>query len=255
MPTPEPHREAALLEAFVRLTDTLVDDFDLLDLLHGLTVDCVRLFPSAAAGLLITDDRGTLQLVASSSEAARLVELFQLQADEGPCLDCFRSALPVTVPDLHESGRWPRFTAWALERGFRSVHAVPMRLRGQTIGALNLFGAGSGVLPPDDLRVAQALADAATITVLQERGLQAQHAVSERLQAALRRRAVVEQAKGVLAEVGGLEVGDAFVRLRDHAHETDQSLTDLALDIVTRRVGTDFLHQSGSVLGDGETGP
>jgi AmiR/NasT family two-component response regulator len=128
-----------------------------------------------------------------------------------------------------------------------------MRLRGQTIGALNLFGAGSGVLPPEDLRVAQALADAATITVLQERSLQAQHAVSERLQAALRRRAVVEQAKGVLAEVGGLEVGDAFIRLRDHAHETHQSLTDLALDIVTRRVGTDFLHQSGSVLGDGET--
>ncbi len=243
MPTSGSRREAALLDAFVRLTDTLVADFDILDLLHGLTVDCVVLFPATAAGLLVSDESGTLQLVASSSEAARLVELFQLQSDEGPCLDCYRSGEPVSAPDLPAAGRWPRFTVWAAEQGFRSVHAVPMRLRGQIIGALNLFGAERGPLPPDDMRVAQALADAATITVLQERTLHAQHAVAARLQATLRRRAVVEQAKGVLAEVGGLDMGAAFTRLREHARATHQPLTELAHSIVSRESGTDFLRQ------------
>jgi GAF domain-containing protein len=243
MPPAEPSRETALLEAFVRLTDTLVADFDILDLLHGLTVDCVRLFSTAAAGLLISDHRGILQLVASSSEAARLVELFQLQSDEGPCLDCYREGRPVSAPDLAEAGHWPRFTTGAAEQGFRSVHAVPMRLRGNTIGALNLFGAERGALPAADLRVAQALADAATITVLQERSLQAQQTVTVRLQATLGRRAIIEQAKGVLAEVGGLDMGEAFIRLRDHAHDTRQPLTELARGIASRAAATDFLQQ------------
>jgi AmiR/NasT family two-component response regulator len=118
-----------------------------------------------------------------------------------------------------------------------------MRLRGDTIGALNLFGAERGALPPADLRVAQGLADAATITVLQERNLNAQQAIADRLQATLNRRAVVEQAKGVLAEVGGLEMGEAFTRLRDHAHATRQPLTELARSITSRAAGTAFLHQ------------
>jgi GAF domain-containing protein len=243
MAAPEPTRESALLDAFVRLADTLVADFDILDLLHGLTADCVRLFPTAAAGLLISDHHGVLQLVASSSEAARLVELFQLQSDEGPCLDCYRSGSPVSAPDLEAAGHWPRFTGQAVEQGFHSVHAVPMRLRGDTIGALNLFGAERGELAGADLRVAQALADAATLTVLQERTLQAHQAVAERLQLTLARRAVIEQAKGVLAEVGGLEMGEAFTRLRDHAHATRQPLTELARGIASRTAGTAFLEQ------------
>jgi GAF domain-containing protein len=241
MPTADPSREAALLDAFVRLTDTLVADFDILDLLHGLTVDCVRLFSTSAAGLLISDHRGVLQLVASSSEAARLVELFQLQSDEGPCLDCYRGGAPVSAPDLDEAGRWPRFTTEAAEQGFHSVHAVPMRLRGNTIGALNLFGTERGAMPTADLRVAQALADAATITVLQERHLAAQQAITDRLQTTLNRRAIIEQAKGVLAEVGGIDMGEAFIRLRDHAHETHQPLTELARGIASRATGADFL--------------
>ena len=244
MPAPVPDRETALLEAFVRLTDTLVADFDVLDLLHGLTVDCVSLFPTAAAGLLLSDPRGTLDLVASSSEAARVVELFQLQADEGPCLDCYRSGHPVSAPDLAEAGHWPRFTAHAGERGFRSVHAVPMRLRGDTIGALNLFGAEPGALPAADLRVAQALADAATITILQERGQDTEREVTDLLKTAFRRRAIIEQAKGVLAEIGGLEMGEAFIRLREHAHQSHRPLTALAHDIVSRATGTEFLHQT-----------
>jgi GAF domain-containing protein len=243
MPSGEPGRETALMEAFVRLTDTLIADFDILDLLHGLTIDCVRLFPTSAAGLLISDHHGILQLVASSSEAARLVELFQLQADEGPCLDCYRTGAPVDAPDLGEAGRWPRFTTRAAEQGFRSVHAVPMRLRGNTIGALNLFGSERGTLPAADLRVAQALADAATITVLQERNQVARQAVTERLRVTLNSRAIIEQAKGVLAEVGGFDMGEAFVRLRDHAHETRQPLTELARGIASRAVGTEFLRR------------
>jgi GAF domain-containing protein len=244
MATPGENREAALLAAFIRLTDTLVADFDMLDLLHGLTTDCVVLFPADAAGLLISDRAGTLRLVASSSEAVRLVELFQLQADEGPCLDCYRGGQPVNSPDLAVPGRWPRFTALAAERGFRSVHAVPMRLRGKTIGALNLFGATPGALPSADLLAVQALADAATITILQERDEAAEQGLAPLLQGALNRRATIEQAKGVLAELGGLDMGEAFLRLRHYAHASNQPLTDLARRLVTRDAGTEVLHQT-----------
>ena len=245
MPTSGENRETALLAALIHLADTLVADFDMLDLLHGLTTDCVALFPADAAGLLICDHSDTLQLVASSSEAARLVELFQLQADEGPCLDCYRTGAPVTAPDLAVEDKWARFTTRAAERGFRSVHAVPMRLRGRTIGALNLFGAAPGALPPADLRAVQALADAATISILHERDLHAEQAVTAKLQIALNRRAIIEQAKGVLAEVGHLDMGEAFIRLRDHAHATHQPLTDLARRLVTREAGTEVLDQTG----------
>ena len=244
MATSADNRETALLAAFIRLTDTLVADFDMLDLLHRLTTDCVALLSADAAGLLISDPAGALRLVASSSEAVRLVELFQLQSDEGPCLDCYRSGQPVNAPDLADSGRWPRFTALAAERGFRSVHAVPMRLRGLTIGALNLFAATPGALPPADLRVAQALADAATITILQDRDVTALQALAPRLQGALNGRAIIEQAKGVLAEVGSLDMGEAFTRLRDHARATDQPLTGLARRLVTRDAGLEVLHQT-----------
>jgi GAF domain-containing protein len=239
-------RESAVLEAFVRLADTLIADFDMIDVLHGLTTDCVALFPVEAAGLLLSDprgvnDHGALRVVASSSEQARLVELFQLQSDEGPCLDCYRGGRPVSAPDLAEAGRWPRFTAGALEQGFRSAHAVPMRLRGRTIGALDLFGAQPGALTPADLRVAQALADLATISVLQQRNLRAQRGHAEQLHAALHHRAIIEQAKGVLAERGGLDMAAAFTQLRNHAHRTGQPLTDLARGITTRDIPTDFL--------------
>jgi GAF domain-containing protein len=244
MATSEQDRETALLAAFIRLADTLVADFDMLDLLHRLTIDCVALFPADAAGLLISDHFEALQLVASSSEAVRLVELFQLQADEGPCLDCYRSGKPVSAPDLVVEDKWPRFTARAAERGFRSVHAVPMRLRGHTIGALNLFGAAPAALPVADLRAVQALADAATISILQERDLQAEHAITAKLQFALNRRAIIEQAKGLLAEVGHLDMGEAFIRLRDHAHATDQPLTDLARRLITREAGIEVLDQT-----------
>lgn len=159
-----------LSETFVELTDTMVADFDIIDFLHVLTDRSVQLLGVSAAGLLLADPRGELRVVAASSEAARLVELFQLQNDEGPCLDCFRSGQPVAAIDLSsEAQRWPRFAAAAREGGFAAVQALPMRLREQVIGALNLFRASPGPIDPADVRLGQALADVATISLLHER--------------------------------------------------------------------------------------
>ena len=103
-------REQMLAATFVELADTLVADFDVVDFLHGLADRCVRLLEVDAAGLMLADQRGSLRVVASSSEQARLVELFQLQHEEGPCLECFQTGLPVSEPDLAAARqRWPSF--------------------------------------------------------------------------------------------------------------------------------------------------
>src|SRR5271155_4646029 len=134
-----------LADAFVELTDTMVADFDVIDFLHVLTDRSVQLLDVSAAGLLLADPRGELRVVAASSEAARLLELFPLQNDQGPCLDCFRSGGPVAAADLAAAAtRWPRFAAAAQQAGFAAVQALPMRLRDQVIGALNLFRAEPG---------------------------------------------------------------------------------------------------------------
>src|ERR1044071_7074450 len=106
--------ERHVAEVFVELADTLVDDFDLIDFLHRLTVRCVELLDVSAAGLLLTDQRGALQVVAASTERTRLLELLQMQTDEGPCPECFHSGGPVTVVDLAAAAeRWPTFVAAA----------------------------------------------------------------------------------------------------------------------------------------------
>ena len=148
--------ELQIADVFVEMADTLVDDFDLIDFLHLLTERCVQLLDVSAAGLLLTDGQNKLQVVAASSEQTRLLELFQLQTDQGPCLDCFRTGQPVSVTDLPSAGRWPRFTAAAAEVGFSAVHALPMRLRTEVIGALNLFDVTPGALDEGKLRVGQA---------------------------------------------------------------------------------------------------
>src|SRR5450759_3174144 len=165
--------DGQLLSAtFVELTDTMVADFDVIDFLHVLTDRSVQLLDVSAAGLLLADPRGELRVVAASSEAARLLELFQLQNDQGPCLDCFRGGQPVTVADLNaEAQRWPRFTAAARQAGFAAVQASAMRRRDEVIGALNLFRATPGAVDPANMRVGQALADVATISLLHERSL------------------------------------------------------------------------------------
>jgi hypothetical protein len=187
----------------------------------------------AAVGLLLADARGELRVVAASSEAARVLELFQLQNDEGPCLDCFRSGQPVTVIDLTvEALRWPRFAAAAQESGFYAVQALPMRLREQVIGALNLFRAAPGPFEPANVRVGQAMADVATISLLQERSMRHSDALNEQLQTALNSRVIIEQAKGKLAERLGLDMDQAFGVLRDHARARNLRLSALAQSFI-----------------------
>ena len=224
--------EVELADVFVEMADTLVDDFDVIDFLHVLTERCVQLLGVSAAGLLLTDGRDTLQVVAASSERTRLLELFQLQADQGPCVDCFRTGRPVSVADLPSAGRWPRFTAAAAEVGFTAVHAVPMRLRTEVIGALNFFDTIPGALGADKLRIGQALADVATIGLLQQRAIHTRDVLTEQLQTALNSRVLIEQAKGVLAERLHVDVADAFTLLRNGARSHNRRLSELAQAIV-----------------------
>ena len=218
-----------LSETFVELTDTMVADFDVIDFLHVLTDRSVQLLDVSAAGLLLADPRGELRVVAASSEAARLLELFQLQNHEGPCLDCYRTGRPVEATDLAaEARRWPRFAAAAQRAGFTAVQALPMRLREQVIGALNLFRADAGAFAPADVRVGQALADVATISLLHERNVRLSDTLNEQLQTALNSRVVIEQAKGKLAERLGLDMDQAFSLLRKYARARNLRLSDLA---------------------------
>jgi GAF domain-containing protein len=223
-----------LSDTFVELADTMVADFDVIDFLHLLTDRTVLLLAASAAGVVLADPRGELRVAAASSEKAGLVELFQLQNDQGPCLDCFRTGRPISAADLTgPDQRWPRFAQAATQAGFRTVEALPMRLRDQVIGALNLFRAEPGRFETADLRIAQALADVATIGLLHERNVRRSETVAEQLQAALNSRVMIEQAKGKLAERYGIDMDRAFTMLRGYARNTNQHLTDVARDFVT----------------------
>ncbi|MEU5562117.1 GAF and ANTAR domain-containing protein [Micromonospora musae] len=225
--------EIHLSDVFVELADTLVDDFDVIEFLHVLADRCVQLLGVSAAGLLVVDQHDNLQVVAASSERTRLLELFQLQTDQGPCVDCYRTGQPVSVTDLRAaSHRWPRFTAAAAEVGFTAVHALPMRLRSDVIGALNLFDTRPGALDDGTARIGQALADAATIGLLQQRAIHHRDILTTQLQTALNSRVLIEQAKGVLAERLHVDVGEAFALLRDGARSRNRRLSDLAQAIV-----------------------
>src|SRR3984957_10247080 len=233
-----------LSDTFVELTDTMVVGFDVIDFLHVLTNRSVQLLDVSAAGLLLADPRGELRVVAASSEAARLVELFQLQNDQGPCLDCFRTGRPVAAADLPAAAtRWPRFARAARDAGFGAVQALPMRLREQVIGALNLFRAGPGALAPGDIRVGQALADVATISLLHERSMRHSDTLNEQLQTALNSRVIIEQAKGKLAERLGLDTDQAFSLLRDRARTSNRRLSDLARAFID---GSETLARTGA---------
>jgi GAF domain-containing protein len=226
-------REKTLAETFVLLADTLVDDYDVVDMLDQLVAGCVNLLGVTAAGLLLDDQRGSLALVASSDESSRLLEIFQLQTNEGPCLDCVRTGSAVSSDDLaQDRERWPQFVPAALEAGCRSVVAVPLRLRDQIIGGLNMFHARPEPIPDDDRRLAQALADVATIGILQRRSTHRSSALAEQLQHALSSRVAIEQAKGVLAERSGVGMDEAFDALRRYARTHNLKLTDVAVAVV-----------------------
>jgi GAF domain-containing protein len=218
-----------LSDAFVELADTMVADFDVIDFLHLLTRRSVQLLDASAAGVLLADPRGELRVVAASTEAVRVLELFQLQNDQGPCLDCFRTGVPVAASELTAAGQiWPQFAAAACQAGFGAVQALPMRLRMQVIGALNLFRATPGDFTGEDVRVGQALADVATIGLLQERGTRRSETLNEQLQGALNSRVVIEQAKGKLAERLDLDMDQAFTTLRAYARDRNLRLSELA---------------------------
>ncbi|MBO1767237.1 GAF and ANTAR domain-containing protein [Allobranchiibius sp. GilTou38] len=222
-----------LLDAFVELADTLVSEFDLIDFAHTLTGTAVDLLEADAAGLMLADQRGNLQLLASSSVEMRDLELFELQHNEGPCVDVYRTGLPVTNIDHAEVGqRWPAFAAQVQAGTFRSVHALPMRLRDQTIGGLNLFLTRPGHLSDRDLALAQGLADIATIGLLQERAIQERQLLGEQLQGALNTRIVIEQAKGMIAAQLGVSVSDAFTAMRSYARRTGQPLAQIARQVI-----------------------
>ncbi|MBG0560819.1 GAF and ANTAR domain-containing protein [Actinoplanes aureus] len=224
-----------LATIFVEAADTLVDEFDLLEFLHMLTDRARSLVEAAAAGLMLADERGQLEFMAGSDENVRLVELFQLQNDQGPCLEAFRTGQPIINIDLGAAtDRWSRFAPRAVEAGFRSVHAFPLRLRTQVIGALNIFGSSAGGdFHPADVPIMQALADVATIGLMQERAIRRSEALTEQLQGALNSRIIIEQAKGALAQVHGITVDEAFRRIRAYARNNNRRLTEVSELIVT----------------------
>jgi GAF domain-containing protein len=226
-------RERKVSRVFVQLADTLVDDFDVVELLDRLVHAAVDVLGATAAGLLIDDQRGSLALVASSSEQSRLLEIFQLQTDEGPCLDCIRGGHSVVSGDLAaDADRWPIFVPAALDAGFRSVVAVPLRLRSVTIGGLNMFHGETEPLTEDDKQLAQALADVATIGILQQRSAHRSSELAEQLQHALNSRVIVEQAKGVFAERNAVDMDTAFASLRQHARDNNLKLGVVALSVI-----------------------
>ncbi len=226
-------REALLARTFVELADTLVADFDVIELLTLLAARCVDVLEVDAAGLMLVAPDGDLRVMASSSETMRLLELFELQSQEGPCLDCYRSGLPVVNQDLATvNSRWPRFAAEALAAGFHSVHALPLRLRGAVIGALNLFHVEAGQMRQADIDAAQALADVATIAILQHRAALEAQVVNEQLNHAVNSRIVIEQAKGIIAHRENLNMEQAFSTLRNYARNRNLRLIDVAHDII-----------------------
>ncbi len=235
-------REALLARTLVDLADTLVDDFDVVDLLTRLTDHCVEVLDVDAAGLMLAAPDGELRVMASSNEAMRVLELFEVQAQEGPCLDCYVSGAAVVSQDLGGvNGLWPRFAAEAVAAGFRSAHALPMRLRGSVIGALNLFRVDPGEMGTADLDVAQAFADVATIAILQHRAAQAAQITNEQLAHALNSRVVIEQAKGMVAERLGLDMERSFAVLRGHARNHNRRLADLASEVISGAIAATAL--------------
>jgi GAF domain-containing protein len=226
--------------AFVELADNLVEDFDVVELLARLAERCVELFGATAAGILLADELGALRLIAATSEQMEIVELFQLQNAEGPCFEAFHGARAVHVDDLRlAGGRWPGFAPVALDAGFRSAHALPLRLRGRVLGALNLFAAVPGPLEPVAALAAQGLADVATIAILQHRAASDARQLTEQLQIALTSRVTVEQAKGIVFEQARLDMDGAFALLREHARRSGRLLSEVAGDVVRGALNAD----------------
>ncbi|RII94629.1 ANTAR domain-containing protein [Clavibacter michiganensis] len=226
-------REELLVRAFVTLADSMVTDYDMIDLLQTLVDETTKLFDAAASGIILGPDVDHLEVVVSTSERSRFVGLMQLRAGEGPCVEAVTTGAVVSVANTAEiTDRWPRFAAEAAQAGYVSVHAIPLRLRGQIIGSLNLFRNHEGALNHADAIAAQALADVATISVLQERSVRDSSIVAEQLSRALDSRVIIEQAKGVIAHNHGLDMGAAFNAIRNDARRRRIAVAVVATEVV-----------------------
>jgi GAF domain-containing protein len=240
MPNP-----ALMARTLVALADNLVADFDVVDLLTLLAHRCVEVLGVTAAGLMLASPSGELRVMASSSEEMRLVELFEVQSQEGPCWDCYRTGEAVLNVDVTDTnGRWPAFGPRAVAAGFRSVHAIPMRLRGETIGALNLFLDTAGAIGDDDVSAAQAFADVATIAIIQDRSARQAQIVNEQLSTALNSRIVIEQAKGIVAQAAQVDMSGAFQLLRSHARNGNMKLAAVAEGVIAGTIKASVLQRT-----------
>ena len=229
-------REAVLAQAFVRLADTLASDFDVVDFLHGLSKDSVKILQAEAAGVMLADARGGLRLIASSDERMRLLELFEIQSAQGPCLDAYSTGRAVQASAADSRARWPVFASQASGAGFQVMCAVPLRVRTDVIGALNLFRGSDEPFTGSEMQIAQAMAKMAAIGLIQERAVRERNLLATQLQAALNSRVTIEQAKGMLAEYLTTTVDDAFTLLRSYARYHNRKLSEVASDVIDRRI-------------------
>ncbi|QKJ18861.1 GAF and ANTAR domain-containing protein [Microbacterium hominis] len=230
-------REHQLLGTFVTLADSLVDDFDVVDVLQRLVDDCISLFDASAAGILLLSPSNELEVIVSTSERSELVELMQLRVGAGPCVEAATTGEVVSVEDIDQiAHRWPTFAADARASGFSAIHAIPLRLRDSTLGSLNLFREESGALDAADAASARALADIATISILQQRRVEESELAQAQLQRALDSRVIIEQAKGYLAQRQDIDMDEAFSRIRNHARSTQTRISVVAADVVAGRL-------------------
>jgi len=233
-------RQVLAATTFVEIVDTLVGDFDVIEVLTVLTGRCVELLDAAAAGILLADPDRQLRVIGASTEQVQLLELFQIQNDQGPCLDCFRSGSVTVNADLRGETRWPQFASESVAAGYPSVCAVPLRLKHAILGCLNLFMSEPGGLSETDVALAQALADVASIAIVQDQATRDAAIREGHLQHALTSRIAIEQAKGMIAERFGLDMNEAFSRLRTYARNHNRQLTELATELSTGAFSIDL---------------
>ncbi len=231
---------------FVRLADTLVDDYDVVEFASALCQETRRLLGSDAAGVMLVAKAGELGILASTSDDVHALESFEVQFAEGPSIDAYRTGATVVASDLAACSegpaeRWSRFGRHAVQSGFLAVSAVPMWVRSDRIGVLSVFDHQPRALPTRDLALAECLAEIASIGILSAQRVREEHDLAEQLQRALTSRVAIEQAKGTLAERLDIDVDAAFTAMRDHARSQRRPLSDVAHDILSGRIhGRDF---------------
>lgn len=229
-------RQALTAITFVEIVDTLVGDFDVIDVMTALTSRVVELLDVSAAGILLADTDGYLRVIGASNEQVNLLELFQIQNDQGPCLDSYTTGTVVANARLDLDSPWPQFAAASVRAGLPSVCAVPLRLHERSLGCLNMFRSEPSPLTDSEISLAQALADVASIAIVQDLATRRASVREGELQHALDSRVIIEQAKGMIAATAAVDMNEAFRRLRLFARGNNRGLTDVAKDLVEAKL-------------------